>query len=416
MQLTATLTTQGAVGLAVINSDIQNYLQPILVSLIGLAGIVATLFIVIGGIGYASSAGKPAKLEHSKKVLRNAVIGLVIVIAAGTLTAILTNAYSEGAQQTLSRVPELTPVETDTGGGGITEILINAIIGLFKHIIETAATPFISALEFFTKGTPLMAENPSVFRLWLVVLGIANSLFVAVVALLGFHVMSAASLGLDEIEFKHLLPKLGATFLLMNMSLIAIDAVISLSNAMINALSNAYSSLTVWEALSGVAEGAGGQGLVALLIMVVFLVLAVILLVYYLMRIVTLYVGAVLSPLIAMLQIVPGFRDFTITAVKTYMTTIFVLFVHIIILTLSASLFDGLRREGDLFDPVMSMLVGVATLVALLKTQGLMMQMTYVSAGPKALRKMGSQFINGVSYTASKYKSTRSARVAKGAK
>jgi hypothetical protein len=32
------------------------------------------------------SRGNPEKLEHAKKVLKNALIGLVIVIAAGTIS------------------------------------------------------------------------------------------------------------------------------------------------------------------------------------------------------------------------------------------------------------------------------------------------------------------------------------------
>ena len=74
----------------------------------------------------------------------------------------------------------------------------------------------------------------------------------------------------------------------------------------------------------------------------------VVLLVYYVMRIVTLYIGAVLSPLVSMLWLVPGFRDFAETAFKTYLTTIFVLFTHVIILQLSSSILTGLATaSGD---------------------------------------------------------------------
>lgn len=402
---------------AAINADVQDYLKPLMLSLIGLAGVVSTFFIVTAGIEYMTSSGHPEKLDHAKRVLRNAIIGLVIVIAAGTMTAILTSAYNDAGGSNVTNIPALTPVDTEDGGGGITELLINAIIGLFKHIIQTAGKPFISALDYFTHSTPLMADNPSVFNLWLTVVGIANALFVLVVALLGFHVMSAASLGLDEIEFKHLLPRLGATFLLMNMSIFAIDLVIGISNIMIKAIEHAYNSLNVWDALGGVADGAGSQGLVALLVMLVFMILAAILLIYYVMRIVTLYVGAILSPVIIMLQVLPGFRDFTATAIKTYFTTVFVLFVHVIILTLAASLFNGLRNDGSeqLYDPVMAMVIGIASIMALLKTQSVMMQLSYVSVGPRALRKLGGQFINGVSYTSSKVKAARKVRPVKGA-
>lgn len=385
---------------AVVNADMQNYLRPIMYSLVGLAGVVAAFFIIQGGIEYMTSSGKPEKLEHAKKILKNALLGLVLVIAAGTLTSILTSAYQDSGGSMVEQLPVLEQVEAEDGGGGITEVLINAIIGLFKHIIVAAGKPFIDALTYFTTETPLMAQNPAVFKLWLTVLGIANVLFILAVALIGFQVMSAATFGLEELDFKQLLPKFIFTFLLMNMSIFAIDAVIALSNAMISAITSAYSTAPVWEALRAVAEGSDSYGFVALLVMVVFLILALMLLIFYVLRIVTLYVGAVLAPIIALLQLIPGFKDFSLTAIKAYLVNIFVLFIHVIILTLAATLFSGIRVDSEApNNAIMSLIVGVAALLALLRTQAVLMQMTYVSAGPRAMRKLGSQFMNGVSYT-----------------
>lgn len=391
----------GVASFAAVNGDVQQYLKPIMFSLVGLAGAVSAFFIVLGGIEYMTSSAKPERLEHAKKILRNALVGLVIVIAAGTLTAILTSAYQDAGGGALENVPSLTPVDVDDGGGGITEVLINAIIGLFKHIIEAAASPFINALDYFTHSTPLMADNPAVFKLWVTVLGIANALFVAGVGLIGFQVMSSASLGLEEVSLRQLLPKLILTFLLMNMSIFAIDAIIALSNAMISAIENAYGSLSVWDALKGVASEAGSQGLVALLIMVVFMILAVVLLIYYIMRIVVLFVGAVISPIVALLQIIPGFKDFTVTATKAYVVNVFVLFVHVVILTLVATLFESMRNESldQPFDPVMTMLVGVGAMMVLLRTQAAIMQVAYVSTGPRALRVVTKQLMNGITRT-----------------
>ena len=46
----------------------------------------------------------------------------------------------------------------------------------------------------------------------------------------------------------------------------------------------------------------------------------------------------------------------------------------------------------------MAMIVGLATILALLKTQGVMMQFSYVSMGARNMRKLGGQFLNGVNY------------------
>jgi len=326
------------------NTAMKQFIAPVMLALIGIASLVCVFFLVTAGFSYMTSKGSPDKLEHAKRVLRNALIGLIIVIAAGTLTSILNHAYSATSTAGIEHLPSLTAIKPADTGGGIVDILINAIVGLFKHIIESAASPFIKALDYFTKATPLMGDNSAVFKLWLTIVGITDALFVLVVALLGFHVMSAASLGLDELEFKHLLPQLAVAFLLINTSIFAIDAVISLSNGMINALVASFGTTTVWDVLSAITNQAGSLGLVALMVMVVFLILAVILLVYYVMRLVVLYLGAILSPLIVLLWLVPGFKDFAITAIKTYLTTIFVLFVHVVILMLAASIFGGLLK------------------------------------------------------------------------
>ena len=412
------IQTLGTADVSAAGDAMKGIVQPLMLSLIGLASLVAVFFLITGGIQYMTSKGHPEQLEHAKRVVRNALVGLVIVIAAGTLTAILSHAYSSGSQTAASSFPSLQPVQPQDGGGGVAEVLVKAIVGLFKNVIESAAKPFFGALDYFTKSTALMGDNSAVFQLWAVVVGITDSLFVLILALLGFHVMSASSLGFDELEFKHLLPKIVMTFLLINTSLFAIDAVISLSNGMITALYAAMGDTSVFKVLSGIADQAGGMGLVALMIMVVFMVLAVILLVYYVMRLVILYLGAILSPIIALLLLVPGFKDFAITAIKTYITTVFVLFVHVIILLLAASILAGMTiaSPGKAIDAVMATVVGVATLVTLLKTQGVMMQMSYVSVGPRALRKLGGQFMNGVSYTSSQIKTVRRAAVAKEAK
>ena len=391
-------------------SDVMRaYVRPTMFTLVGLATLIATFFLVWAGIHYMTSSGRPDKLEQSKRVMKNALIGLVLVIGAATLVTILTQSYGSSGNTTLQNIPQLSTIEVQPQKAGVVDVLIKAIVGLFQNIVDSAAKPFIKALDYFTHATPLMAENPSVFKLWLTVVVIADSLFVIAVGLLGFHVMSAASLGLDEIEFKHMLPQLIITFVLLNSSIFLIDAVIGLSNVMIKAIDAAFSSISVWDVLSKVASGADGLGLVALLIMVVFLILTVILLVYYIMRLVTLYVGAILSPVIILLSVLPGFKDFASTAMKAYFTTVFTLFVQVIIIHLAASLFSLTLGKEPSTGPstLMAMLVGIATLVTLLKTQGVMMQMGYVSAGPRALRKLGGQFMTGVNHTTSTIKSVR---------
>lgn len=398
MSLTLMADSSGAV------TAMREYVGPLIRTLSALAAIVCTFFIVNSGYLYMTSSGKPEKMDHAKHVLRNALLGLVIVLGAATITSVLSNAYGQPAGGQAASLPTLEAIPPQNVGNGLVEVLIKAVTGFLNVIIQAVAAPFLAALDYFTKATPLMASNPSVFNLWLAIVGVTDVLFVVVLALIGFHVMGASSFGFDEIEFKHLLPRIGLVFLLLNTSIFFIDGIIELSNALITAIGMVAGSSSPWDTLTAVVKDTGSQGLAALLMMLAFLIFSVILLVYYVGRLVTLFIGAVLSPLVILVWLIPGFRDFSESAIKTYISTIFVLFVHVVILQLAASLFTGMAVTGSnrVPDTLMALVVGLATVIALLKTQGVMMQFSYVSMGARNTRKLGGQFMNGVSYMTGK--------------
>ena len=60
------------------SSGISNTIQGIINGIIGAAGLVAVIFIVIGGINYMTSAGDSNKVEKGKKTILYATIGLII--------------------------------------------------------------------------------------------------------------------------------------------------------------------------------------------------------------------------------------------------------------------------------------------------------------------------------------------------
>ncbi|MBQ3352766.1 hypothetical protein IJG89_00210 [Candidatus Saccharibacteria bacterium] len=69
---------------------------------IAIAGIVAAIFVVYGGISYITSAGDPGKAEQAKKTILYAVIGLVIVALAEIITAFVSGAIRDAANNTNS--------------------------------------------------------------------------------------------------------------------------------------------------------------------------------------------------------------------------------------------------------------------------------------------------------------------------
>jgi hypothetical protein len=382
------------------SNAMRSYVMPVVVTLCALASLACVFFLVNGGIQYMTSTGKPEKLEHAKKIIKNALIGLVLVIAAATVTAILVHAYGSPSGAGAEKLPTLTPIEQKDGGFDLGKVLIGAVVDMLRNIVESVGQPFIEAIAYFTNATPLMGENSHVFNLWLAIVGIADVVFIVVVALLGFHVMSFASFGFDELELKHLLPQLALVFLLMNTSIFMIDAIISFSNAMIHALQTGFPSTSMWGTLENVAKEAKDIGLAGLLVFIAFIVLNVMLLIYYVGRLITLYIGAILSPLVLLLWLLPAFKDFAITALKTYLATIFVLFVHVVILLLAASIFSGMLKGDNAGQPsnIMTLIVGMAALVALLKTQGFMQELSYAASTPRAAREIAGSFMRGVGY------------------
>jgi hypothetical protein len=165
--LTYLAATSGAV------SAMRDYVTPTIHVLAALASLACVFFIVNAGYLYMTSSGKPEQMDHAKHVLKNAVLGLVIVLAAATLVSILSNAYGSPQDVSNATLPSLQEVKPNDVGNGLIDILIKAVTGFLNNIIQAVAQPFLGALDYFTKSTPLMADNQSVFNFWLAMVGIS---------------------------------------------------------------------------------------------------------------------------------------------------------------------------------------------------------------------------------------------------
>src|SRR6266566_4345332 len=71
-------------------SQVQNFIQNVIQVLVGLAGLTAAVFFVVGGFGYITSSGNPEHLDRSKKTIVYSGIGLTIAFAAMALSNIVT--------------------------------------------------------------------------------------------------------------------------------------------------------------------------------------------------------------------------------------------------------------------------------------------------------------------------------------
>ncbi|GAC1500214.1 MAG: hypothetical protein NVS1B10_03590 [Candidatus Saccharimonadales bacterium] len=79
------LAVNGDVG------SVEGFIKSIIKLISGLAGLIATGFIVVGGIGYITSSGNPEHLDRSKRTITHAAVGLTIVISAFVVSNIIAN-------------------------------------------------------------------------------------------------------------------------------------------------------------------------------------------------------------------------------------------------------------------------------------------------------------------------------------
>ena len=70
-------------------SNFNDLVEGILDWVLGIAGSVALLMIIAGGIMYATAAGNEEKLKAAKKVISYAILGVVIVILSYSIIKVL---------------------------------------------------------------------------------------------------------------------------------------------------------------------------------------------------------------------------------------------------------------------------------------------------------------------------------------
>lgn len=371
-------------------------ISPVFSTMVAVAAILCVLFIVFGGYHYITSAGNPQRLDRAKKILRNSIIGFVVVIVAGSLVSIMQNAYSSKPVKPLEVTVEQPKTST---APSFSDIVNNSIQKFIQVTIQSIGQPIVDLLKQFTTATPLLAQNGAVFNVWVKIVIIADVLFFLIIALIGFRIMSTSVIGTGEVDIRSLGPQVILVFLLAHLSIFVIDAIITVSNAMVQALLLGMSNDIIWVAFGTLIAGVTNVNLGVLLLIAIAIILAVIVLIYYLQRMIILYVGAVLSPLVILLWLLPSFRDFAIAAARTYLVTIFVLFVHVAVLMLAVSLFSSIvqGKDGNSF---MTALLAIATLLVLLRTSKTMNGLALYSAGGQSMRRLGSTFISGASYIA----------------
>ena len=378
-------------------SDVTNYTSSTLGIITLISSIAAVLFLIKGGYLYITSSGKPEILGQAKKTISNALIGLVVVLSAGLVISFFNNALIPPSQSGNTSSLNLTPITIKKPTDGLTQVLIDAVSAFMQNIVESATKPITDGIIGYLSTTPNVLTNSVIFNFWLVMLAITDSLFVLVVAILGLHFMSASSFGFEEIELRKLLPRIGIAFLGANISLFLADYVIVTCNALVKAVLSSTGGLNhAWITNAITVEGffTNTTPLITLIFLILFLIVAIVLLLMYISRLILISLGAVLSPLIFLLWAIPKFADFAEASVKTYIVTVFTVFVHVVVIQLASS-FLTLPEHAN--NSLLSITIAIGLFATLLKTPSMMMAMILYTSRNGAFKKLGGQIVNVMS-------------------
>ncbi len=385
------------------NNDVAKFTSDTLGTLSIIASLVSVIFIIKGGYMYMTSSGNPLGIDEAKKTIKNALLGLIIVLSATAVISLFHNAFTMSSTNPSVTQIELKPIEEVKPAGGLTQVLIDAINGFLQNIIQSATKPIVDGIIGFLTTTPQVTTNSVVFNYWLIILGIVDSLFALVAAVLGFQLMSAKTFGFEEIEFKHILPRLGLAFLGANVSIFLADWVILASNTLVKALLNATGGIEkawILNAIDVTKLVAGPAPiLLTLIFMLLFIILSIALLLFYISRLIIIAFGVVIAPFIFLLWALPKTSDFAEIAVKSYFVTVFTLFVHVIIIQLSSAFLILPGQQGT--NSLMSILVAIGLFFTLLKTPSLMYTMITYTSRNGSFNRVGNQIVNVISSSGS---------------
>lgn len=392
-----------ATAFAASNPEVENFTRDAMTALIGLASVAVVFFLVRGGYLYITSTGNPANLDEAKRTIRNALIGLVIVIGAFVFSRILGDAMTQPANNAAGTALSLAPIQPAPPDNSLAQVILDAVFGFLQNIIQSATKPVFEGITWFLTSTPSLASNSVVFNFWLVMVGITDSLFAIIIALLGFRVMSGSTFGLEEVSLKDLWPKIALAFVGANTSIFLIDWVIQLCQTLVNAILHATGGLgTAWilNAFDPASFLSGTTALITLIFVVIFIILAAVLLLFYISRLMILAFGAVISPLVCAIALIPSMADFAANLTKAYFITIFTVFIHVVIIQLASAFLTVPGQVGA--NPVISILIGIALFSILLKSTGTAIQLALMSGSSNMMKKLGGQIMNVISVSRAK--------------
>jgi len=99
-------------------SDIFEVVNRIIALLLGVAGIVALVFLIFAGYKYITASGDTEKMGQAKTQILGVIIGLIIIISAWAIVKFIDNVLQGKITEITFQLREPTPITSETGGKG----------------------------------------------------------------------------------------------------------------------------------------------------------------------------------------------------------------------------------------------------------------------------------------------------------
>jgi len=76
------------------DTNLSGFIMKIINIALTIAGLIAVLFLIIGGFRYITSAGNEETAEQAKAIITNAIIGIVVIILSFVIVRVISNALA----------------------------------------------------------------------------------------------------------------------------------------------------------------------------------------------------------------------------------------------------------------------------------------------------------------------------------
>lgn len=78
------------------DTNVSTFILRIINIALAIAGLIAVLFLIIGGFRYITAAGNEEAAESAKKIIINSIIGVVVIILSFVIVRVISNALVSG--------------------------------------------------------------------------------------------------------------------------------------------------------------------------------------------------------------------------------------------------------------------------------------------------------------------------------